>query len=109
VAKTTKKDCTLQSYIFTDTKGDEIQATAFNKVVENLDKIIQEGGIYEIRKVNIQLAERAFNATKCDYKLVFNESVQINPAPDNGKFGGVKLSANRQRHPSFSQIKKYVI
>ena len=92
VAKTTKKDCTLQSYIFTDTKGDEIQATAFNKVVENLDKIIQEGGIYEIRKVNIQLAERAFNATKCDYKLVFNESVQINPAPDNGKFGGVKLS-----------------
>jgi hypothetical protein len=92
VAKTTKKDCTLQSYIFTDTKGDEIQATAFNKVAENLDKIIQEGGIYEIRKVNIQLAERAFNATKCDYKLVFNESVQINPAPDNGKFGGVKLS-----------------
>ena len=92
VAKTTKKDCVLQSYIFTDTKGDEIQATAFNKVVENLDKIIQEGGIYEIRKVNIQLAERAFNATKCDYKLVFNESVQINPAPDNGKFGGVKLS-----------------
>ena len=92
VAKTTKKDCTLQSYIFTDTKGDEIQATAFNKCVDNLDKIIQEGGIYEIRKVNIQLAERAFNATKCDYKLVFNESVQINPAPDNGKFGGIKLS-----------------
>ena len=42
VAKTTKKDCVLQSYIFTDTKGDEIQATAFNKVVENLNRIIEE-------------------------------------------------------------------
>ena len=92
VAKTTKKDCTLQSYIFTDTKGDEIQATAFNKAVDNLSKLIQEGGIYEIRKVNIQLAERAFNNTKCDYKLVFNEMSQVTPVPDNGKFSGVKFS-----------------
>ena len=92
VAKSTKKDCTLQSYIFIDTKGDEIQATAFNKAVENFSKIIQEGGIYEIRKCNIQLAERAYNATKCDYKLGFNESTQIIPAPDNGKFSGVKFS-----------------
>ena len=92
VAKTTKKDCTLQSYIFTDTKGDEIQATAFNKAVENLSKIIREGGIYEIKKVNIQLAERAYNTTKCDYKLVFNESTQVTQAPDNGKFSGVKFS-----------------
>ena len=92
VAKTTKKDCVLQSYIFTDTKGDEIQATAFNKVVENLNRIIEENGIYEIRKPNIQLAERAFNSTKCDYKLVFNEQAQINPVPDNGKFGSVKFS-----------------
>ena len=92
VAKSTKKDCILQSYIFTDTKGDEIQATAFNKSVESLSKLIQEGGIYEIRKANIQLAERAFNATKCDYRLVFNESAQITKAPDNGKFSGVKFS-----------------
>ena len=92
VAKSTKKDCTLQSYIFIDTKGDEIQATAFNKAVENFSKIIQEGGIYEIRKCNIQLAERAYNATKCDYKLGFNESTQVIPAPDNGKFSGVKFS-----------------
>ena len=92
VAKSTKKDCTLQSYIFIDTKGDEIQATAFNKAVENFSKIIEEGGIYEIRKCNIQLAERAFNATKCDYKSGFNESTQVIPAPDNGKFSGVKFS-----------------
>ena len=92
VAKSTKKDCTLQSYIFIDTKGDEIQATAFNKAVENFSKIIEEGGIYEIRKCNIQLAERAYNATKCDYKLGFNESTQVIPAPDNGKFSGVKFS-----------------
>jgi len=92
VAKSTKKDCTLQTYIFIDTKGDEIQATAFNKAVENFSKIIEEGGIYEIRKCNIQLAERAFNATKCDYKLGFNESTQVIPAPDNGKFSGVKFS-----------------
>ena len=92
VAKTTKKDCTLQTYIFTDTKGDEIQATAFNKAVDIIDKIIKEGGIYQIRKVSIQLAERAYNNTKCDYRLVLNESVQIEPAPDNGKFGGVKFS-----------------
>ena len=92
VSKTTKKDCTLQSYIFSDTKGDEIQATAFNKAVENLNNIIKEGGIYEIRKVNIQLADRAFNNTRCDYKLVFNESSQAIPAPDNGKFSGVKFA-----------------
>ena len=92
VAKTTKKDCTLQSYIFTDTKGDEIQATAFNKAAENLSKFINEGGIYEIKRANIQLAERAFNATKCDYKLVFNDSTQVIEAPDNGKFGGIKFS-----------------
>ena len=92
VAKSTKKDCTLQSYIFSDTKGDEIQATAFNKTVENLSKLIEEGGIYEIKKVNIQLADRAFNTTKCDYKLVFNDSTQVFQAPDNGKFSGVKFS-----------------
>ena len=92
VAKSTKKDCTLQSYIFIDTKGDEIQATAFNKAAENLEKVINEGNIYEIKKANIQLAERAFNATKCDYRLVFNESTQVIEAPDNGKFGGVKYS-----------------
>lgn len=92
VAKATKKDCTLQSYIFTDTKGDEIQATAFNKAAENFNKVIQEGGIYEMRKVNIQLADRAFNNTRCDYKLVFNEPSQIIPVPDNGKFNGVKFA-----------------
>ncbi len=92
VAKTTKKDCTLQSFIFSDIKGDEIQATCFGKTAENLSKTIEEGGIYEIRKANIQLAERAYNPTKCDYRLLFNESSQITPAPDNGKFGGVKFS-----------------
>ena len=92
VTKTTKKDCTLQSFIFSDTKGDEIQATCFGKTAENLNKYIQEGEIYEIKKVNIQLAERAYNPTKCDYRLVFNESCQIEKAPDNGKFGGAKFS-----------------
>jgi ssDNA-binding replication factor A large subunit len=92
VAKSTKKDCILQSFIFSDTKGDEIQATCFGKTAENLSKYIQEGAIYEIRKPNIQLADRAFNPTKCDYRLLFNESTQITPAPDNGKFGGVKFS-----------------
>ena len=92
VAKTTKKDCILQSFIFSDTKGDEIQATCFGKTAENLNKNIQEGAIYEIRKANIQLAERAYNPTKCDYRLLFNESSQITEAPDNGKFGGIKFS-----------------
>lgn len=92
VTKTTKKDCTLQNFIFSDTKGDEIQATCFGKTAENLNKEIQEGGIYEIKKMNIQLAERAYNPTKCDYRLLFNESTQISPAPDNGKFGGAKFS-----------------
>ena len=92
VTKTTKKDCTLQNYIFSDTKGDEIQATAFGKAAQNFDKIIQEGGIYEIKKVNIQLAERAYNPTKCDYRLVFSESCQIESVPDNGKFGCIKFS-----------------
>ena len=92
VSKTTKKDCILQTFIFSDIKGDEIQATCFGKTAENLNKNIQEGSIYEIRKVTIQLAERAFNPTKCDYRLYFNESSQITPAPDNGKFSGVKFS-----------------
>ena len=92
VAKSTKKDCTVQSFIFADTKGDEIQATCFGKTAENLNKNIEEGGIYEIKKSNVQLAERAYNPTKCDYRLLFNEGTQINPAPDNGKFGGVKFS-----------------
>ena len=92
VAKTTKKDCILQSFIFSDTKGDEIQATCFGKTAENLSKTIQEGAIYEIKKANIQLAERAYNPTKCDYRLIFNEGSQIKPAPDNGKFEGVKFS-----------------
>ena len=92
VAKTTKKDCILQSFIFSDTKGDEIQATCFGKTAENLNKTVQEGSIYEIRKAHIQLAERAYNPTKCDYRLLFNESSQITEAPDNGKFGGIKFS-----------------
>ena len=92
ITKTTKKDCTLQNYIFSDIKGDEIQATAFGKTAQNFDKIIQEGGIYEIKKVTIQLAERAYNPTKCDYRLVFNDSCQIESVPDNGKFGNVKFS-----------------
>ncbi len=92
VAKTTKKDCILQSFIFSDTKGDEIQATCFGKTAENLSKNIQEGAIYEIKKAIIQLAERAYNPTKCDYRLLLNESSQITPAPDNGKFNGVKFS-----------------
>lgn len=92
VAKTTKKDCTLQSFIFSDTKGDEIQATCFGKAAENLSRTIQEGAIYEIKKSHVQLAERAYNPTKCDYRLLFNEGTLINPAPDNGKFGGVKFS-----------------
>ena len=92
VAKSTIKDCTVQSFIFADTKGDEIQATCFGKTAENLSKNIEEGGIYEIKKSNVQLAERAYNPTKCDYRLLFNEGTQINPAPDNGRFGGVKFS-----------------
>ena len=92
ITKTTKKDCTLQNYIFSDIKGDEIQATAFGKTAQNFDKIIQEGGIYEIKKVTIQLAERAYNPTKCDYRLVFNDSCQIESVPDNGKFGNAKFS-----------------
>ena len=91
VTKTTKKDCTLQSFIFSDIKGDEIQATCFGKTAENLSKVIKEGDIYEIKKSNIQLAERVYNPTKCDYRLVFNESTQIIPAPDNGKFGCIKF------------------
>ena len=92
VTKTTKKDCTLQNYIFCDTKGDEIQATCFGKTAENYNKYIQEGGIYEIKKAVIQLAERAYNPTKCDYRLLFNDNCQIESAPDNGKFGGIKFS-----------------
>lgn len=92
ITKATKKDCTLQNYIFSDIKGDEIQATCFGKTAENLDKRIQEGGIYEIKKAIIQLADRAYNPTKCDYRLLFNDFCQIEPAPDNGKFGGVKFS-----------------
>ena len=92
ISRNTKKDFTLQNYILTDIKGDEIQATSFGKAAENFNKYIQEGGIYEIKKANIQLAERAYNPTKCDYRLLFNESSQITPAPDNGKFGGVKFS-----------------
>ena len=92
ITKTTKKDCTLQNYIFSDTKGDEIQATCFGKTAENLDKRIQEGGIYEIKKAIVQLADRAYNPTKCDYRLLFNDICQIEPVADNGKFGGVKFS-----------------
>ena len=61
-------------------------------MAENCNNLIQEGGIYEIKKANIQLAERAFNPTKCDYKLLFNDSCQITAAPDNGKFGDTKFS-----------------
>ena len=92
ITKTTKKDCTLQNYIFSDTKGDEIQATCFGKTAENLDKLIQESGIYEIKKAVVQLADRAYNPTKCDYRLLFNDLCQIVPVSDNGKFGGAKFS-----------------
>ena len=86
------KECTLQKYIFRDTKGDEILATCFRKTAENLDKFIQEGGIYEIKKPEIKLADRNFNPTKCDYELLLNESSQIQSALDNGKFEGVIFS-----------------
>lgn len=92
VAKQTKKDCILQSYIFVDTKGDEIQATVFGKTAENFDKIIEEGVVYEIKKCSISMAERNYNPTKCDYKLMFYESSQIKKVPDNGKFGAVKFN-----------------
>ena len=38
------------------------------------------------------MADRAYNPTKCDYRLLFNDSCQIVPVSDNGKFGGVKFS-----------------
>ena len=91
IAKTNKKDCVLQSYIFTDTKGDDIQGTAFNKNVHNINNIIEEGCTYEIINPNIQLADRAYNSTKCYYKISFTEQTQINKVPDNGKFCGVTL------------------
>lgn len=90
VSKISKKNCILQSFIFCDTKGDEIQAISFGKQTENLNKSIEEGGVYIIKKAIIQFADKAYNPTKCDYKLLLNESSQYEKAPDNGKFGGVK-------------------
>ena len=54
--------------------------------------LIKEGNIYEIKNPKVQLAERAFNPTKCDYKLIIDDSCTIITAPDNGNFTSIKYS-----------------
>ena len=48
----------MQSYIFVDTKGDEIQATAFNEKANAISSPIKEGNIYVIKNPKVQLVDR---------------------------------------------------
>ena len=92
ISKATNKEIFIQSYIFMDIKGDEIHAECFNKMVDYFSNIIFEGSVYEIKNASIQFADKSYNKTKCDFRLVFNEQTQIKQVNDNGKFQNPKLN-----------------
>lgn len=92
VSRTTKKDFTLQNYFFIDTKGDEIQATAFGKAAEKFDQQIEQGQVYILKKFVIQLADKKFNQTNCDYKMLLNESTYVQKVENSTKFDQKKYS-----------------
>lgn len=104
ISKNNKKDFTLQNYFFMDTKGDEIQATAFGKNAERFDQIIEKDKVYEIKKFPIQLADKKYNQTNCDYKILFNEQTSIITLKDNSKFGNIIYN-----FIEISQIKEMLI
>ena len=92
ISKKTEKDCVLQPYIFIDKRRDEIKAISFNNVVDITSSLIKEEKTYQVINQRIQLAEKAFNPTKCNYKQVINDLSKIIPIQDNGKFKGVNFS-----------------
>ena len=81
----------LQNYIFYDTKGDEIQAIAF-EFAEYFNNIINVGSVYEISKTDRIQNSKEYNLTitQSIYKLLFKRNkTKIKILEDNGEFDNI--------------------
>lgn len=68
-----------------DEYGDAIQATFFNKHIDQFKDKIQEGSVYSFRHGSVKAANPKFSSIKHQYCISFNSHTQIIPLKDDGK------------------------
>ena len=75
--KITNRESRLLSFDIIDTSGFEMQAFIFDRTIEKLSPILEEGNIYYIKGGYAKLNDKRFTNIKADYRLIFDYNTQI--------------------------------
>lgn len=70
-----------------DRHGTQIQATFFNKAVDQFEPMIQQDKVYVFCKGTVKVANQKFTSIKNDYCLTFSHLSDITPTDDDRSIG----------------------
>lgn len=74
----------LFSMDFVDESG-EIRCTAFREQVDRFFDFVEMQKVYYVSRAQIKIANKTFNATKCDYEMTITGDTEIVPCHDDSE------------------------
>ncbi|KWU44939.1 replication factor-a protein [Rhodotorula sp. JG-1b] len=77
-----KGDGQLFSVNLLDESG-EIRATGFNKEVDRLYPILEEGKVYRITRARVNIAKKQFSNLSNEYELMFGQETEVEPVDED--------------------------
>lgn len=80
----------LSSFDILDSKGNEMQVTMFNDVVDKFFEVIQEGKVFTISKGRIKIANKRYTHIKSEYQLDLSQDSEIVCLGDDNAISGMK-------------------
>lgn len=60
----------------------EIRATGFNKEVDRLYPILEEGKVYRITRARVNIAKKQFSNLSNEYELMFGQETEVEPVDE---------------------------
>lgn len=60
----------------------EIRATGFNKEVDRLYPILEEGKVYRISRARVNIAKKQFSNLSNEYELMFGQETEVEPVDE---------------------------
>ncbi|GAA5862304.1 hypothetical protein JCM3774_004857 [Rhodotorula dairenensis] len=76
-----KGDGQLFSVNLLDESG-EIRATGFNKEVDRLYPILEEGKVYRVSRARVQIAKKQFSNLSNEYEITFGQETEVEPVDE---------------------------
>ncbi|GAA5978470.1 hypothetical protein JCM10908_004367 [Rhodotorula pacifica] len=100
-----KGDGQLFSVNFLDESG-EIRATGFNKEVDRLYPLFEEGKVYRISRARVNIAKKQFSNLSNEYEIMFSQETEVEPVDETEDQSVPKIQFNFVQLADLAQQEK---